>query len=572
MEKQDVTEVVDEDLLLINQIHTLCGCDEDGFEKAQKDWVDFVVNEIDDTINKLHLDKMLFVDEDLVRQALSFAFSVHFKQKRKNGKPYTRHIEQSVENFLERIKEIEDVFLNQFSIQLVPEKEQIIDITDELLKLISHDILEDIWKNITDISKLNQRENLSNEEAKELFLLVKDYFEKTYGKNVADSLIYFFTKLSTRIDARETINSLAKEDVGRLDFFAQKIGITEKSRNGIDSVLSLSEKGHNLLSPKRMHDRKFIEFYNVAVMLFAAGLRYFGKSLMEESFDLVFRERDKDQVWNQFLKIIRKKRKEDRKYFEQIKSDLVEDLDTIFGRENYKIRYIPLLDWRVHETVMTHYYRKKKQNNTGSDVLEKHFIKESVLNDSDFISEIEKLFLGRVIIEVENEELIQSAISSEQKTPDFPKFNLHQYSTVNHYPDFGIKCSDQSLLSLSGYKGLRFALKPKRTDKKFEVKLVDKQQEQINQYGALNFTESTTQDGKKMYKIQFLIEALNNFKDFLKNEVGNDNYQRFKKIALNSFGEDLRNPEIQDLLQNVIEAVKRLRISSLILTGSKLSS
>lgn len=592
------------------KIEDLVGFHEPAKKEQMYNWI---INCVEKLKSAISVFKLNYVQIDFNRlvQALELAYISHSRQERRSGEMYIEHIGVSLENYLEKIKLEEDVYAEK-------RKKNKIDLTDNMVKLALHDTLEDLGDNLiekklfseeeldyffTEIEKYdsefyqNFEEELTQRKIK-LYQSLIQYIELNFGKFVVTSLVYVFTKFSKRIHTtgskrmESSKNSkdlqqpvLSKADVGRIDFLARLIGIVEETRRPIDLILTLCEKEHNLETPTRMHKRKLFEIYNLGVLFFSAGFRYYGKTLFEEIFNSYLKEEESKfvnpEVWQSFESKIQTKKRSDQVFFESHRKGLEQDLDDSLGKGNYVVHYHTLPDWRIHETLIEYYLKEIKRGpKYTDDILKQHFISSEILESPHFDKLLGKLFLGRVVI------IVNEPPPFKSKNLKFNAFNIQSYSRVDYfYGNFRQSATHQhklhrqevaeDLLSKSGYKSLRMALIPKNDaeNRFFEIKIVPHKQHIMNEFSKMSLLhQGQTSEGLGIFTEKYDMRSLNQFADYLRRFIGANQYDQFKQIALNPLGENLDSAEVFDLMRHISDKIKRLRIAELILTGGSTHS
>lgn len=547
------------------QIEGLIGIDVKSYYQERDAWVNKNIQNLEEIKDRIGINNITY-DAELLHKTLECVYLLHHKQKRKKkSESYLVHLEQSLENFLSLWNKEEEE-------KIFPEHQgKIFDFNSEFILTLLHDGPEDFFANIDGPNDLSKKQ--------ELYTNLIVYLSVKFGKDIALALVLIFAKLSKRIVSEESLNegnssdvNLTKTDIGRLDFLARAIAVLE-TRNSVSLILTLAEKEHNLESPERMHERKFIEIYNLAILLFGSGLRYHGRILMTEIYEAYVHDKNNSFVEEKVLKDFQRKvvfyRRIDHEHFNKISKNLTEDLNEIYGENNYKLIYHPLDDWRIHEIMMYHYYREnpKKQPAFGEDVIREHFITEEAINDPKFIRILNRLFLGRILVVVNDD--CNDRFEEQRTRLKFKQFKIQPQSKVDYYNE-----NDQGteLLCKTGYKAIRFAIQSKDKRKKsqpLEVKILTAKDHQINEYGQVSFQKKREKDGEDICTLNYSPEPLEKFCDYLAEHIGREKYEQFKGFALNPLGCNFYDKDIFKLLKGISNKIKELKIDALLSTGGK---
>lgn len=528
--------------------------------EEMEEWVNVNIQSIDRTIHSLHEGKVFYKPEKL-RIALMFAYLVHFGQKRKDGEKYVVHLTESVENYLNLIKN-HDLFCYHTNHK--------IDVTKPAIKLVLHDTLEDFWKNV--------HLELTPEEKSQFTQSMIQYITFSFGEEVALSTSLVFNKFSKRVLSEKFRRNFSDQDIGRFDFAAQLLNILEGSENLNDLRLILAEKEHNLESPQMMKPNKHVDFYNLQVSLLLASFRTYAKRLSSQ-IRYAYLEQSENvelkKVWEEFTQKVGIKKLQDKAYYEKYALLLQKDLEMLSGENPsaFTVEYLSLDDERVLEFIIEHYLKEKnlKRADFGDDIYENYQTLKTIIEDPLFEKILNKLFLGRVKIIFDDDDF--EAFYEKYKRQSFHSFNIQQHSRKDHYE----KNKKDNFLHLANYKALRLGVVPKQVPKDEQVKSIElkilKTKDHLqNEYGTMEFSLPFFVGNEVLVEENFTAEPLRPFFKHLEKEVGAKDYSLFKGIALDPLGCDIDNRVIKEAITKINIEIKKLRLFPLLATGGSTHS
>lgn len=458
------------------------------------------------------ISKYIQVDWMQIRKALYFAYIAHYGQKRKldQGQLYVEHPVESLIHYIEMLREEYD--------QHPLSADSRIDLTDNFIKEILHDVFEDF------ISK----ERI--EERRRFFPLLARYVQNRFGSSVADFLNLVATKFSKK---PETIfpSDLSRTDIERLNHFAQMAGIVA-TRDAANLTLRVSERKHNLRDADHLDnaDQKALESANMVLALYAALMRTPAKELFDDFFRYFFRATP--ETLERFEKFIKRKQRGDRAFFEErILPGLEENIRNIIGHNHFEVQLSPLSLWRINMEIGENPFFGAQLGLFSDDQIP--LVNDKILKSRALRQMLKKKLLYRIVVITESEEDSQ-AIWREGVTI-FSQFEAVEYTRNSEQDD---------LLKLSGYRARRASVHWESDDereiRRLEFKVIDRQSHYTNEFGKRVVAKNARGETELHYSVEPLERYLEHFQSLgYQRQQLSGQYRELLKKLLNPMGADL---------------------------------
>lgn len=507
--------------------------EKDGPEAER--WVDEKIEIMKRELDSSSIADCVYVDFEMVREAFLFAYLSHFGQRRKVGQiPYAQHLFGSICQYI-HIKE------KEYKVRRPPEDMKV-DFTNDFIKLLLHDLLEDFLKGI----------KIKTEEKQAWFTFLSAYLELRFGEDVSKFVSYVATKFTKRPFTKlpDTEDMKEKMALSRLDFISLVLGITEETRNAAELLLKAAERQDNLATVGDLPnaDRKGMETYNMALAAFVGGFRSPGKDLMGEGFRHLY-PGEKQKVFMRFEKIVAEWQEKDRKNFEDVSSDLHGEIAEILGHDDFDVQYRPLAIWRVHEELMRVY----KTANGDDEMGGLNLFNDEILDDGDFKKVLEKTYLGRIVIRTRS-----WAETSKIAGHDLPSFN-HLDRQIHSGHSFG---QTRNILMISGYKAERVLVESKKySHRVMEMKVTTRDADTKNEYGNRKYI------GEEIVTEEYDDKSLQKFIAFLGEQCEAErqgSFERVKHALSQPMGSDLT--AIIDDIRLMMKKIEDVNLYGLIST------
>lgn len=539
--------------VFLNQIATWRGFDIERDGQAAEEWVNEKVALLQMQIDHSQLWFHIKVDFEKVRDVFLFAYLAHFGQNRKLGNvPYAMHLFGSLKQYI-HIKE------KEYALRRPPEFKKV-DLTDDFIQLVLHDVLEDFLDGI----------DLEKEDQAHEFCLMAAYIRHRFGSKigsfVADVATKFTKRPATVIPQNEVVEvdddgiehikyekAFSKMELSRIDFMALVLGIAESTHNAIGLILKTAERHDNLETVGELPgaDRKAMETYNLAIACFAGRFRTPGKDLLHASF-LHLYSGESHIVLEQLQKIIRERQSLDRKIFEAVSSELYREMDELLGYSgDYEIFYSPLNLWRAHEELVRRYMLQ--QDCVSEDGL--NLLSSSVLEDPVFESVLQQTYLGRIVV----------VTKTQREAKKIASGNLTSFTKIGHKSNKGPGLfGNKTLLDMSGYCSERVSLQNvNHPERPLEIKLSSSDVHLSNEYGEVSYVKAGEDVVKEEYSVAPLVRFLKHLRKAC-NKERSGSFDRGKEALLKSQGCDLTI--LIDDIRTMISEIEKLNIYELITT------
>lgn len=531
---------------------------------------------------KTHLDEMQTLkagygfsedsteDKNLQMRASIVAYLGHYGQMRNTGVSYLEeHIVKSAKNELASIYEAKE----KAGINI----RQISKVTKNQIEVTLHDVWEDVVGNLKEkILHYKEENSISGDQKldkqKEFLMDLEAFFNREFRIDTTLTLVEFFTNFSQRLYTEHSLKKakleptnkidLDREDLGRNDFVIKMI-----SARHLMNLLSLfSEKTHNLKSIEQMGRTKMLELYHFAHALLKTGFRTYAKIFLQTFFAHYLEERPSD-VKTIFQEKVSKKSAQDKESFIQNQETLESNFDKIFGEGNYEIEYLSLYDWRIHEIALMLYKKHEPQEEElkkkrDTDEMGHYYFSQEMLNDPLFDEVLQNIITGRIIVKVKDEHADKlhkwrkTSCLSYFKNSDkwFNRLCIDDFDTTNvtdYYRGEGPK-----ELQILDYKGVTCNLIKSQTNNKIKrllrrffktnfpekvltCKIMTEKDYDRNEYGtSVDFSSSG--EAKQKQILQY-------YKDYLKELLGEGNYEIYETLGREKFGVSL-DTLVKDIL------------------------